>query len=259
MDTKSWTKGLPPRAREALEAGRQMRPAAGESQSVWAELAEKLPVASATAATSAASGGITALSLLKPVGAGLALGLITASGASLLQSSVPSPHETLASGRAAGSVAQPAGTQPRSLVTAARSASLASDSSSARRPAQPVPTAEPAATAAPPRAPSGPSAAAFPADAPPSTLPPNAVLLESNRVARVRALLQQGNVGEVLNQLAELDRLFAVGVLRQERDALRVEALLRSGDRAAAHDEALRFLARYPHSPHGAAVGRALR
>lgn len=259
MDTKSWAKGLPPRARQALEAARQMRPAAGESESVWAGLTDKLPVASAATTTSTASGGITALLLLKPVGAGVLLGFITAGSVSLLQPSVPSPPETLARGRAVHSVAEPGGPLPGSLVATARSASLARDSSSPRRLAQPVPSAEPAATVAPPLSPSGPSAAAFPTDAPPSTLPPNAVLLESNRVARVRALLQQDRLGEVLNELAELDRLFAVGVLRQERDALRVEGLLRSGDRAAAHDAALRFLARYPHSPHGAAVERALR
>ena len=87
----------------------------------------------------------------------------------------------------------------------------------------------------------------------------HAALIETRRVARARSLLQQGQANAVLLNLAELDRLAPHGVLIQERETLRIEALFALGDYERARTEARRFIARYPQSPHLPAVQRALR
>ena len=85
------------------------------------------------------------------------------------------------------------------------------------------------------------------------------MLFESRRVDHVRSLLRDRQLSSALRELAELDRSLPRGVLVQEREALRIEALLGLGERARAREEARRFLARYPGSPHTKSVERALR
>lgn len=267
MDKKSWAKQLPPHARQVLDAGLAVQPSADARSAIWTELSKKLPVA-------ATGTGIGALALLKPVGAGLVLGVVGAGSLALVQLSTSAPPEAAKTAPAAISAAStPSTTTRRDAARAAPPLLDPTTNRSAAPPsrAQPTPlvaSEEPAsATLALEAPPPSPSIVAFPSDAAAATPPPpasasatpNAVLVESNRVAHVRTLLQQGNSAGVLSELAELDRLFPRGVLRQERDALRVEALLASGDRAAAREAAQRFLARYPRSPHLAAVERALR
>jgi hypothetical protein len=58
--------------------------------------------------------------------------------------------------------------------------------------------------------------------------------------------------------LDEHERQFPGGLLAEERDALRVRALLLGGEQQQAEEHARGFLARYPGSVHAAAVERAL-
>jgi hypothetical protein len=73
---------------------------------------------------------------------------------------------------------------------------------------------------------------------------------------RARAALRDGDAARCLSLLAEYDRAFPAGVMAQEAVVLRVEALLRLGDRDRARDVAARFLASHPTSPHAETLGR---
>ncbi|WP_437911523.1 hypothetical protein WME73_27940 [Sorangium sp. So ce302] len=65
-----------------------------------------------------------------------------------------------------------------------------------------------------------------------------------------RAALRRGDASGAL-RIAEQARLrFPGGALAQEREALTIEALWQSGDRAAAAQRASAFLLAYPSSPH---------
>jgi hypothetical protein len=116
------------------------------------------------------------------------------------------------------------------------------------------PEAAPAAASG--RATSRPDAARAGADAPSVTLPP--LENESQRVARARALLRSGDAPRALGVLRTLERDEPSGLLAQEREALLIEGLVAVGQRDSAQKRATAFLARYPTSPHAAAVRRAL-
>lgn len=73
---------------------------------------------------------------------------------------------------------------------------------------------------------------------------------EAVRVSEARRALRRGQGAVALNQLAELDREMPSGVLMQEREALRIEALAAAGRRGDAERAATQFLERYPESPH---------
>jgi hypothetical protein len=77
---------------------------------------------------------------------------------------------------------------------------------------------------------------------------------EAARVAGARELLRRGDGQTCLNALASLDRDVPGGLLMQERQALRVEALSATGRTAEARRAAEAFLLRYPESPHAARV-----
>jgi hypothetical protein len=111
-------------------------------------------------------------------------------------------------------------------------------------PAEPLPSPEPA-----PEPPPSPEPAPPP---PPSPAP----VVDARRLAAEVAALDvaRGRIaaGDPAGALAALDghrRDFADGLLRAEAEVLRIEALLRRGDSAAAVALGRRFLARTPHSP----------
>jgi len=78
--------------------------------------------------------------------------------------------------------------------------------------------------------------------------------LESEVAAldRVRASLAAGDSARALDLLDAYQQTFplAKGALRPEATYLRIQSLLKSGQRAAARDLALRFSAEHPDSPH---------
>ena len=83
------------------------------------------------------------------------------------------------------------------------------------------------------------------------------IAAEIESLDRARARLQRGDARAALGALDAYRRAHPAGVLQQEASLLRIEALVRSGDAAAARRVARAFLRDYPQSPHVARV-RAL-
>ena len=81
---------------------------------------------------------------------------------------------------------------------------------------------------------------------------------ESRMVIEARRALQAGDFATCLRVLGSAAAAFPDGALAQEREALAIQALARSGQRMAAAKRAQAFLARYPESPHAADVRAAI-
>jgi hypothetical protein len=75
---------------------------------------------------------------------------------------------------------------------------------------------------------------------------------EASLVRQAREALRGGEASRALGLLDEAQRTIPGGALGQEREALAIEALARSGQRAAAAARAAEFLRRHPTSPHAA-------
>jgi len=110
----------------------------------------------------------------------------------------------------------------------------------------PAPAREPEPEVAAPESPASPeSATPAPARA---SAPSRSSRREIADLERIRALLERDPQGAY--RLAQRsDREFPRGLLREERKALQVLALAKSGDKAAAERGARAFLAQYPQSP----------
>jgi outer membrane protein assembly factor BamD (BamD/ComL family) len=65
-----------------------------------------------------------------------------------------------------------------------------------------------------------------------------------------RSALRSGNPGEALRLIQQIQGKFGAGLLGQEREALTIEALGRSGQREQARTRAEAFLRAFPSSPH---------
>lgn len=79
---------------------------------------------------------------------------------------------------------------------------------------------------------------------------------ESLGIVAARQSLRSGDFGLALTRLEEVRARFPHGALAQEREALTIETLGRSGARAAAQKRARAFLQAYPKSPYAADVER---
>jgi hypothetical protein len=82
-----------------------------------------------------------------------------------------------------------------------------------------------------------------------STLDAELALLDG-----ARASLRAGRPGDALHTLDGYDAQFATGLLVPEATVVRIEALLKMGDTAAAHSLGERFLQAHPDSPLAARV-----
>lgn len=82
---------------------------------------------------------------------------------------------------------------------------------------------------------------------------------ESQAVLAVRRALHSNDVSLALSLLESARRRFGAGALNEEREALLIEALARSGEKARAAKHAKAFLSAYPRSPHAADVQRHLQ
>jgi outer membrane protein assembly factor BamD (BamD/ComL family) len=82
---------------------------------------------------------------------------------------------------------------------------------------------------------------------------------EGELVLGARKALRAGRAGEALELVARTRREFPSGALAQERDAIEVEALARSGASEEARDRARAFLTRYSGSPYAKNVEAVLR
>jgi outer membrane protein assembly factor BamD (BamD/ComL family) len=79
---------------------------------------------------------------------------------------------------------------------------------------------------------------------------------ESRMVLEARNALRSGDLGGALRLLDAAKTEFQDGALTQEREALTIEALARSGRREIASRRAEAFLRDYPKSPHASDVRR---
>jgi hypothetical protein len=127
--------------------------------------------------------------------------------------------------------------------------------------APPVPEA--ALTSAEPSSASSVSSAAFPALAPVdeptpvAPLPPSSLGDEAQALDRVRKQLGAGNATQALAEIRRYRAKWPRGALAAEATLLRVDALLRSGNRSGAELEANRLIKRAPQSGY-ATRARAL-
>jgi hypothetical protein len=104
----------------------------------------------------------------------------------------------------------------------------------------------------PAQTPAAPSVASFPADD--RALAVSRLKEEAALLRRARAELRAGTLAAAFATLEASRQKFTAPELSQEREALIIELLYRSGERAAAALRAREFLARFPDSPHAAAV-----
>ena len=91
-------------------------------------------------------------------------------------------------------------------------------------------------------------------EAPDQPAAPSLLAEESDAVRAARSALRGGDAARALRLLEDSERRFGTGSLAQEREALAIEALARTGDRDAVETRAAAFLRRYPSSPHEQAV-----
>jgi len=79
---------------------------------------------------------------------------------------------------------------------------------------------------------------------------------ESLAVMAARQALRSNDAPRALHLLEQAQQRFKKGALAEEREALSIEALARSGQIARASTRAQAFLTSYPRSPHAADVQR---
>ncbi|MHB1847258.1 MAG: hypothetical protein ACYCWW_20735 [Deltaproteobacteria bacterium] len=120
----------------------------------------------------------------------------------------------------------------------------------------PAPRPKATRASAPPRSPSRPPAARQPEPEPPSDA---SLAAERSLIAQARSALQRGAPTDALSALAAHARQFPEGRLEEEREALRVQALVALGDRPGAERAAAEFARNYPQSLMRPAVEAALR
>jgi len=263
--------------RDLLRSALSVEPPPGAQGEVWAALLAKLPppgggagghagaagkaAAGAKAAGAVAvGGGIVKASL---IGAGAAIVLIAGyMGGSALRSgsqAAQNPGPAVA--------VSPTHPQAASVTISPTHPQAAPNPGPAPIVAAPVPQAAPAAAA--PVSPSLPQAApnhglAEPAQRPAPVSPAEPALNgahpdpgaeretmlqeESREMRDAREALRRGDAAGALTMLEQIRARYPGGVLSQEREALAIEALARSGRRAEASTRAAAFLKAYPTS-----------
>jgi hypothetical protein len=208
--------------RELVLAGRAARLPESERRALWAGIALSLP----SVAPAPSPGPVAAAPGFSPyLTKGLVLlGAVT--GLSLGASQLwPS--------------ASPA---TRSTPSLARTALPAHPLSSSIEPA-PLVTPEPAA-----------AAPVTPSDARARPTASSQLREESGAILEARAALRAGDAARSLTLLEQARVRFPRGALGQEREALTIQALAQSGERASARRRAVAFLRAHPQSPYVADV-----
>ncbi|WP_438018270.1 outer membrane protein assembly factor BamD [Sorangium sp. So ce315] len=259
---RSWKHESPPasaRARALAIAGL----AAGTSAAPDVKAA---PGANAAPAPKAAAGK---LPMLAKWGLGTVIGAgILGAGVALLRPSA-APSAGAPPGEPPAASALPAASAPPVVAAGGPTAASAPAVAPAPTPAEPVarapippeasalPRRGPAAVASPPRPKNAaPRARSAPVDPAPID-PADALREQVAMIDRARDALRAGDAAGCLAALDAHDERFPRSAMAEEATVLRIEALLRLGDRARAADLGERFLASRPTSPHAAGV-RAL-
>lgn len=213
--------------RELLEAAQGVRMAPREKQAIWAAIAlAAAPTALVgSAAASTATSGKAALgssSLLKGVLIALGVGGASLGGYWLTRPAAPDPapaHAPLVAVPVASTWAEPSIEPP--VVEAPRETA-------------PIPVVVPSTA---------------------NTRDVKSALRdESAAVLEIRRTLRAGDAGAALRLLEQARLRFPRGALSQEREALAIEALAKTGAKASASRRARLFLEHHPSSPYAADV-----
>jgi hypothetical protein len=89
--------------------------------------------------------------------------------------------------------------------------------------------------------------------------PDDALAVERRLIEMARTALTRGDPAATLSAIAQAEREFPAGQLAEERDVLRIQALLATGKRAEAEQAAETFEAKHPKSLELSAVKAMLR
>jgi hypothetical protein len=273
-----------PLERAILRPALEIAIPAGAEQRIWTKLMAAAPLtavaltassaAGSSAATAAAEGGAGAATAIgagvklglgvvgKAFAIGVASGVLFAGGVSVVASPPSSPE-----------AAPPAATQsgPASAAQARQSSSKSPSASIPREedPAEferPAPPRSPARETPPaPREarplegaqPAAPSVTSFPSFSP-APAPSSRLREEAAVLRRAREALRQGNLSGASAELDAARTAFPRGALGEEREALTIELMARSGQRDAARQRAGAFLQSFPNSPYAGNVRRAV-
>lgn len=252
---------------ELLSAARREGLSRSEKAAIWASVAAEvaLPSAASASAGSATSAGsslvgnagtapgvssaLSGAGLVKSVIAtGLALTL-GASGYALLRRAPRAATLHDSAGVPVETQARPAAPTPGADVTSSDVAPT-NEGRAESSAVEMSPSLAPGASGEPRRlSPSARSGSA-------SAVQASSLREESLLILEARRALRSGDFTSTLQRLEEVRARFPRGALVQEREALTVEALGRSGARAAAERRARTFLRNYPNSPYAADVER---
>lgn len=284
------TAGAP--MKDLLRSGQDMDPPDGAQNAVWIALAAKIgtagvataaatttaktaATASATTATSATTTAVTTAGttatttaavsggLFKAIVIGALSGVVAITGYSALEPSIspPPPQSTAATQGVPApqkdtTPARGAAAPSNDPVTAQPSPQKPATSPSSDSPSLPVGASAPAPSALNTASPTSPQD-----NTPPSTDSPAPGSAEDRErqlreerevVNQARTALRGGDTGGAMRLLEQARVKFPNGALGQEREALAIETLAKSGAKEAASTRAAAFIKAHPTSPHAA-------
>jgi hypothetical protein len=238
--------------RDVLRAGLVIDPPEGAQEAVWAGILAALPVPPPPAQGSAGGGKAAAG---KAAAAAKVGGAGAAGGGSILSAVL------IGAGSAVVCIAAYAVVTPSTPEPSPPPPMVAPSSEPGLAPSPPSPPVarptpgEPAAAASPSADPSADRRAPAEARAADPAAERETLLREESRlVGEARAALRRGDAAAALGMLDQIRERFPGGVLAQEREALSIEALARSGRRDEAAARAAAFVKAYPASPLAAGV-----
>ncbi len=240
-------------ARALLEAGKAVEPLPpGVAAHVWGKLAVAMPLApTATPSTSASlhlAPAATVKTFARAKLAGVSLGILGLGTVATMAVVHLRPRPS------SPSIAPQRAPQPQQAEPPAVAVPIPAESP----PAPDKPAGPAGVLRAPPAMPS--RLAPAPVLAPrPSDQAEGDLAAERSLIARARGSLEGGLPLDALATLKVHEQRFERGALAQQREALRIQALIASGNRPAAEAAAARFERDYPQSLMGPAVRAALR
>jgi hypothetical protein len=261
---KRWLDDAPASSaeRQLLQSGLSLEPPPDAQGQVWAALLTKIPppgapppgqggggAAAGKGAASAGKGAVAAKAasagVLKSalIGAGSAVALIA--GYSVVTPSTDRPPPPAAVAPSTQTAAPPPPAHAAPPAAAAEPSAVPSAAPSADPVVERRAAVEPRAAAS-----SLPSAAVSATPAAVAEAERETMTREESRlVAEARDALRKGDAAGALTMLEQIRVRFPSGVLGQEREALAIEALARSGRKAEAAARASAFVKAYPSSP----------
>ena len=253
--------------RAILRAGLDVDPPAAKQEQVWSGLMATIaviPLAAANATAQAVSAPTAAAGLSKAaavwlsVAKGFLVGLavygaaagVSEISARLSPSRPPAPGAQRANepARAVSRVTEPAQTTSALVRAPAREDAKATHRLAQRTFADA--SLDASAHASPQPSAVLPSVASFDFSEPPSSAQVSLLDAETRALRRARDELRAGKLSAASATLEAARRQFSAPELYQEREALTIELLHRSGQVIAAEQRARAFISRFPESPH---------